>query len=166
MNHKPSHIRPTIKIGIIGIGSIGKGLLYQSHITQGIDCVAVCDINIYRCVDALKACELKYKSSTNQEALEDKIQKGLIGVCDDGMLLVKSENIEVLVEASSSIIPAGQFALKVLEQGKHLVLMNSEIDLIFGTLFSQLAKKKGVIYTSCDGDQYGVLKHLIVEIQS
>ena len=55
--------------------------------------------------------------------------------------------------------------VEALEQGKHLVLMNSEIDLIFGPLFSQVAKKNGVIYTSCDGDQYGVLKHLIVEIQ-
>ena len=44
--------------------------------------------------------------------------------------------------------------------------MNSEIDLIFGPLFSRVAKKNGVIYTSCDGDQYGALIHLIVEIQS
>ena len=44
--------------------------------------------------------------------------------------------------------------------------MNSEIDLIFGPSFSRVAKKNGVIYTSCDGDQYGVLKHVIVEIQS
>jgi len=166
MTHKPSNTNTPIKIGIIGIGSMGKGLLYQSHITPGIDCVAVCDISIDRCVDALKLCELKYKSVTNQEDLEDTIQKGLIGVCEDGKLLAESENIEVIIEASSSIIPAGQFALKALEQGKHLVLMNSEIDLIFGPLFSQVAKKNGVLYTSCDGDQYGVLKHLIVEIQS
>jgi len=166
MPHKQSNSNTPIKIGIIGIGSMGKGLLYQTHITPGIDCVAVCDININRCVDALKACELKYKSATNQNELEDTIQKGLIGVCEDGMLLAKSENIEVLIESSSSIMPAGQFALKALEQGKHLVLMNSEIDLIFGPLFSQVAKKNGVIYTSCDGDQYGVIKHLIDEIQS
>jgi len=31
-----------IRIGIIGMGSMGKGLLYQSHITPGIECVAVC----------------------------------------------------------------------------------------------------------------------------
>ena len=64
------------------------------------------------------------------------------------------------------IIPAGQFAVAALEHHKHLVLMNSEIDLIFGPLFAHLAKKNGVIYTSCDGDQYGVLKHLIDEVQS
>ena len=131
MTHKPSNTNTPIKIGIIGMGSMGKGLLYQSHITPGIDCVAVCDISIDRCVNALKLCELQYKSVTNQVDLEDTIQKGLIGVCEDGMLLSESENIEVLVEASSSIIPAGKFALKALEQGKHLVLMNSEIDLIF-----------------------------------
>jgi len=166
MTHKTSTTKTPIKIGIIGIGSMGKGLLYQSHITPGIDCVAVCDISIDRCVDALKLCELQYKIVTNQKDLEDTIQKGLIGVCEDGILLAESENIKVLVEASSSIIPAGQFAVSALAHEKNLVLMNSEIDLIFGPLFSQAAKKNGVIYTSCDGDQYGVLKHLIEEIQS
>jgi predicted homoserine dehydrogenase-like protein len=166
MTHKPSNTKNPIKIGIIGIGSMGKGLLYQSHITPGIDCVAVCDISIDHCVDALKLCELKYKSVTNQDDLEDTIQKGLIGVCEDGKLLAESENIDVLIEASSSIIPAGQFGVAALEHHKHLILMNSEIDLIFGPLFAHLAKKNGVIYTSCDGDQYGVLKHLIDEVQS
>jgi predicted homoserine dehydrogenase-like protein len=166
MTYKPSDPTSPIRIGIIGVGSMGKGLLYQSHITPGIDCVAVCDISIDRCVDALKLCELRYKIVANQADLGDTIKKGLIGVCEDGMLLAESEYIDAIIEASSSIIPAGQFALKALAQGKHLVLMNSEIDLIFGPLFSQAAKKNGVIFTSCDGDQYGVLKHLIVEIKS
>jgi predicted homoserine dehydrogenase-like protein len=94
MTRKLRNTKTPIKIGIIGIGFMGKGLLYQSHITPGIDCVAVCDISIDRCVDALKLCGSKYKSVTNQEDLEDTIQKGLIGVCEDGMLLAESENIE------------------------------------------------------------------------
>jgi predicted homoserine dehydrogenase-like protein len=43
--------------------------------------------------------------------------------------------------------------------------MNSEIDLIFGPLLLRLANEKGVVYTSCDGDQHGVLKHLVDEIR-
>ena len=166
MTHKTTKTNAPIKVGIIGIGSMGKGLLYQCHITPGIDCVAVCDINFNRCVDALTLCGLHYKKVIDQNELEDTIQNGLIGVCEDGTLLAKSENIDVIIEASSSIIPAGQYALTALEQGKHLVLMNSEIDLIFGPLFFQVAKKNGVMFTSCDGDQYGVLKHMIDEIQS
>ncbi|UCD49489.1 MAG: hypothetical protein JSW27_18395 [Phycisphaerales bacterium] len=34
-----------IRLAIIGIGSVGEGLLYQSSITAGMQCVAIADIN-------------------------------------------------------------------------------------------------------------------------
>ena len=39
--------------------------------------------------------------------------------------------------------------------------MNAEIDLIFGPYLMELARRQGVVCTSIDGDQYGVIKHLI-----
>src|SRR4030042_25312 len=42
------------RIGIIGIGSMGTGLLYQANITRGVDCVAISDIHIERCIEAAK----------------------------------------------------------------------------------------------------------------
>ena len=89
MTQKPINTKTSIKVGIIGTGSMGKGLVYQSHLSPGIDCVAVCDINIDSCVDALKLCDLEYKTVTKLDDLENTIQKGLIGVCEDGMLLAK-----------------------------------------------------------------------------
>jgi predicted homoserine dehydrogenase-like protein len=43
-------LRNPIQIGIVGIGSIGKGLLFQSHITRGIRCVAIADLRPERAV--------------------------------------------------------------------------------------------------------------------
>jgi predicted homoserine dehydrogenase-like protein len=43
--------------------------------------------------------------------------------------------------------------------------MNSEIDLIFGPYLTEKALENGVVYTSCDGDQYGVIKHLIDDLR-
>jgi len=43
--------------------------------------------------------------------------------------------------------------------------MNSEIDLIFGPYLLSLARANNVVYTSCDGDQYGVIKHLIDDLR-
>jgi len=34
-----------IRVAIIGIGSIGKGLVYQSHLTHNIRPVAIADLN-------------------------------------------------------------------------------------------------------------------------
>lgn len=44
-------------------------------------------------------------------------------------------------------------------------MMNAEADLIFGPHLMRLAKKNGVIYTSCDGDQPGCLRRLIDDVR-
>jgi len=154
-----------IKIGIIGIGAMGKGLLYQSHITSGIECAAVCDININRCTGALDMLHLPYKIVRNSGEMDEVIAGNMVAVCEDGHLISKCSSLDAVVEASNSIIPAVQYGIVALNNGKHLILMNSEIDLTFGPVLTKIAKENGVVCTSCDGDQYGVLKHLIDEIK-
>lgn len=44
-------------------------------------------------------------------------------------------------------------------------MMNAEADLIFGPYLMHLAQQKGVVYTSCDGDQPGCLRRLIDEVR-
>ncbi len=153
-----------IKIGIIGIGAMGKGLLYQSSITPGVRCVAVCDSVMVRCEDALKAMGIPYSVAAGRASMEGAIRRGQVAVCEDGMWVAQCESLDVVIEASNAIGPAVEFALAALEHGKHLVLMNSEIDLMFGPLLAQVARKRQLVCTSCDGDQYGVLKHLIDDL--
>lgn len=154
-----------IKVGIIGIGSMGKGLLYQSHITPGLECVIVCDTNVQRCIDVLNWLQLPYRMVSTVNAMNEAINRGLVAVCRDGELVSQCELIDAVVEASSSIGSAVRHALAALEHRRHLILMNSEIDLMFGPLFSHTAGERGVICTSCDGDQYGVMKHVIDDIR-
>ena len=73
--------------------------------------------------------------------------------------------MDVFIEASSSIIAGAQFCLTALEHHKHLVMMNAEIDLIFGPYLAQQAHWQEVVYTSCDGDQHGVIKRLVDDLQ-
>ncbi|MBI5897263.1 MAG: homoserine dehydrogenase [Desulfobacterales bacterium] len=164
MRNHASSDNTEIKIGIIGIGAMGKGLIYQSQITPGVRCVAVCDTSIERCTAALEWMKVPYAVVGSQAAMEDTIHQGEVAVCESGMWVAACEALDVVIEASSAIGPAVGFALAALEHGKHLVLMNSEIDLLFGPLLAQVARKRGLICTSCDGDQYGVLKHMIDDL--
>lgn len=154
-----------IRLGIIGAGSMGKGLLFQSHITPGVRCAAICDVKVERCTVALQQFGLAYKVVDSQSALEDSVRRQVIGVCASGSWLAECEGIDAIVEASSAVGPAAACGLLAMERGKHLILMNSEIDLMFGPLLHQEARRRGVVCTSCDGDQYGVLKNLIDDIQ-
>ncbi len=154
-----------VNIGIIGIGSMGRGLLYQSHITPGIKCVAVSDINVDRCTENLKWLGLDYRVVSTPAEMHSAIEQGLVAVCEDGLLLSRCAMIDALIESSNTIIPAAGFAIEALQNHRHLILMNSEIDLIFGPYLLSLARANNVVYTSCDGDQYGVIKHLIEDLR-
>jgi Predicted homoserine dehydrogenase len=144
---------------------MGKGIVFQSLITPGIKCVAVADIDIKKCINSLESTGQDYKIVHTIMEMHTAIEDGAVAICEDGELLARCGMVDILVEASNSIIPAAQFAITALRHNKHLILVNSEIDLIFGPYLLQLALQNNLIYTSCDGDQYGVIKHLIDEIQ-
>jgi predicted homoserine dehydrogenase-like protein len=157
--------RTVTTIAIVGMGAMGKGLLYQSTITPGIKCVAICDIDIRKCTDALEGLKLPFLVVTDLEGLRVASDKRVVAVCEDGRVIAEAEDVDVMIEATSSVGTAGWRALTALEHRKHVVLMNCEIDLIFGPFLSEIATRNGVVCTSCDGDQHGVLKHLIDDIR-
>ena len=83
----------------------------------------------------------------------------------DGQLNVLGEGVDVLIESSSAVSGGGHFATMALESGIHVVMMNAEADLIFGSYLMRLAAKNGVVYTTCDGDQPGVMQRLVREVR-
>lgn len=154
-----------IPIAIVGTGAMGKGLLYQSTITPGIRCVAIADVRIDAAIAAATHTGRPYRVVSSLAEMHGAIAEGAIAVADDGDLLARCELADALVEASSSITPAARFSITALEHGKHLVLMNSEIDLVFGPYLLELARRQRVTYSSCDGDQHGVIRRLVDELQ-
>jgi predicted homoserine dehydrogenase-like protein len=153
-----------IRVVIVGAGAMGRGLFYQCCRTPGIRCVGIADIEIERAqaCPAMMGCSSGVAGTAAE--VREALDRGVVAVCQDGMLLAEFEGADVLIEASNCIGPAARYAVTALEHRKHLVLMNSEIDLIFGPCLAELAHRSGVVYTSCDGDQHGVLKHLIDEL--
>ncbi len=158
-------LQKPIKVAIIGIGSMGKGLYYQGSITPGIETVAIADIKINKAVECAESFGKPYKIVDDIEGLHEAIDAGLLGICEDGELLAKSEAADVLLESSNAMGPGGRYAEIALNNGKHVIMMNAEADLIFGPYLMGLAQQNGLVYTSSDGDQPGVIRRLIDEIE-
>ena len=150
-----------IRIGIVGAGAMGRGLLYQSRATPGIECVAIADLEPAHAVAFAERLGIPYRVVDTSGAMHDVIRAGRLAICADGELVACCEAVGVFVESSNAILPAARFSISAIESGKHLVLMNSEIDLIFGPELLRLAKRHGVVYTSCDGDQHGVIRRIL-----
>ena len=159
------NLKKDIRFVLIGLGAMGKGLLYQSLVTPGIKCVALAEINIVGAIEFLRSLNIEYRTVQNLKELHETIQHGILAICEDGDILARCGSADILVESSSSISEAAKFSLRALQHQKHLVLMNAEIDLIFGPYLLEAAKKSGLVYTSCDGDQHSVIKRLADKIK-
>jgi predicted homoserine dehydrogenase-like protein len=160
-----SRLREPIRIGLIGMGAMGKGLLHQCRITPGLECVAMADLMPQKAAQCAEADGIPYRLARTPGEVSDAIRQGLTAICEDGELVAGCEGATVLVESSSAVGEAGHYAETALQTGKHLVMMNAEADLIFGPYLMQLAHDRGLVYTSCDGDQHGVIRHLVDSLE-
>jgi len=154
-----------IKFAQLGAGSMGKGMFYQSSITPGINCCAISDVKIDRAIDSVKYTNQEYRIVENRKELLNCIESDIIAVCENGMLLAECELFDAFLDVSNSIIEAASIDQKALENGMHLIMMNAEADLIYGPYFLKIANDNGLVYSSSDGDQPGVIKRLVNEME-
>ena len=154
-----------IRVGVIGVGNIGKGIVYQAGTTPGMDCVAIADTHLERATAWAASLGREHVVVESAAEMHAAIRGGSLAVCADGTLVAQCELVDVLVDSSSSIRGGLEFAQAAIAHHKHVVMMNSEADLIFGPSLLAKARQAGVVYTSADGDQHTVLKRLINEIE-
>lgn len=154
-----------IQIAVLGVGSIGKGLVFQSNITPRIQCAAIADIVVERAIACAEWLGLDYRLVNDLGSMHDAVRRGKLAVCEDGLLCAQCNEVDVLIEATNSISAGGEHALTALEHGQHVVMMNYEADLMFGPFLLSRARKHGLVYTGCDGDQPAVVKRLTDELR-
>lgn len=157
-------LKSEIKVAIIGIGSIGKGLVYQCHLTPGIKPVVICDIRIEKAIQTAEWIKADYKVVNSVKELNETLQSGKVAVCDNGELAASSEQVDVLIEASNAILQGAKHVLKGIEFGQHIVMMNYEAEMMYGPYLLKKATEAGVVYTCADGDQPTVIKTLVDEM--
>lgn len=134
-----------IRVGLVGAGLMGRGIAHQIARTPGM--------------------KLSWIASRRPEkAKELAIETGAEKSGGDACRMILNHPIDVVVEASNQIWAAYHHAHTALENGAHVVLMNAEVDLVFGPLLNRLAAAKGLVCTSDAGDQHGVLARMIDEV--
>jgi predicted homoserine dehydrogenase-like protein len=154
-----------IRVAVIGIGSIGKGLVYQLNATPGMRPVALADIHINKAIDCAKWLQLDYKVVNSISDLNYAVQLGKVAITDDGELLASSGLVHVLIESSNAVLPGALHALRGIQNHQHVVMMNFEAEMMYGPMLLKQAQYEGVVYTCADGDQPTVLKKMIDDIE-
>ena len=152
-----------IRVGMIGSGFMGQGLANQIiNSVPGMRLSAVYGRRLERAVHVYRYSDPEADPVvvTAQGELEDAIRVGRPVVTDDPMLLARSEQIDCLVDVTGSVELGARVVLEAFAHGKHVVLMNAELDATIGPILQVYAGRSGVILSACDGDEPGVQMNL------
>jgi predicted homoserine dehydrogenase-like protein len=95
--------------------------------------------------------------------LDEAIRAGRRAVTDDPAAVCEAASVEVVVEATGEVEFGSTVGLQAIQNGKHLVLVNAELDATLGPILKVYADQAGVVLTDTDGDQPGVLMNLVRE---
>ena len=146
-----------IRVGMIGAGFMGHGLLNQIvNSVPGERLVAVYNRHLEKAIDAYRYAGLEPVTVESQNQLEDAIAAGRAAVTEDWTLLTRSSQIDALVDVTGAVEFGARMAMDAFEHGKHVILMNAELDATIGPILHRNARRAGVIISACDGDQPGV----------
>ena len=152
-----------VRAGLVGCGQMGSGLVHVTHQMQGLETVAIADVDVARVLRVLSELGIPETAVcvTNDEgAAEDAVRSGRYLVTEDALLLARLPSLDAVVEATGSTEVGAQVAWACIGQRKHVVMLNVETDVTVGPLLYRMAQQAGSVYTVASGDEPGVCKML------
>jgi predicted homoserine dehydrogenase-like protein len=150
---------PPIRVGMIGAGFMASGVLLQINSVHRdtMRVVAVANRTAAKAVQAYaQAGQPDAALCDSGPALARAIEAGRAAVTEDPLLVATSSHVDVLLEVTGAVEEAIAPVLAAIEHGKHVALMNPELDGTLGPLLKHKADRAGVVFTDVDGDQPGV----------
>lgn len=151
-----------IRVGLVGAGFMGRGLVNQIvNSTPGMDVVAIANRTVATGVRAYTEAGLEPVEVSSTAQVEAMIAKGVPAVLGDAFALLAAENIDVLVDVTGAVEFGARVTVAAIERGLPVVTMNAELDGTVGPLLAHRARAAGVVLTGVDGDQPGVQANLL-----
>ena len=151
-----------VRVAMVGAGFMGRGIALQiQNYVPGIELVAISNRHLAGAKKAYREAAVNDCSVVETTAqIEEVISRGRYAVTEDAMLLCEAQGIDAIIEVTGAVEFGAQVALKAIEHGKHVILMNAELDGTIGPILKVYADKAGVVITNADGDQPGVIMNL------
>jgi predicted homoserine dehydrogenase-like protein len=138
-----------VRVGLIGAGKFGSMFLAQVPTTPGIQVAAIADLSPDR---ARAAC---------RRVGWDDSRIAATRFLEDAAAMTELPDIEVVVEATGHA-PAGlAHARAAIRNGKHIVMVNVEADVLAGVALAREAAAAGVVYSMAYGDQPALICEMV-----
>lgn len=165
--HKRQEAGDPVRVGLIGSGFAGQGFVDQvmDH-TPGMTISVVANRTLAGAAQAFSQIGIHDVDVVSTQAeLDSSIAARRPAITDDPSLVYENGQVEAVVEATGEIEFGAHNAVGAIANGKHLVLLNAELDCTLGPILKKRADSAGVVFTDADGDQPGVLMNLAREAE-
>ena len=138
-----------VKVALIGAGKFGSMFLSQVPSTTGIEVLVIADL---KPDNAVKACK-------NVGWSDDLINKTKF--VDTGADAIKLNEVEVVIEATGFPAAGIEHARQAFQNGKHIIMVNVEADVLAGAALAKEANSVGVVYSMAYGDQPALTAEIV-----
>ena len=153
-----------ITIGLAGAGQMGTDIIVQVALMPGLRIGAISEIRTDNAVNAAVMAGHRREDiviANSAMAIDSAIESGKLAITEDLNALARAGRIDVIIDATGNPNIGSLFALEVMKNGKHIVMLNVEADITIGRLLHEEAKKNGVVYTGAAGDEPACTLELI-----
>ncbi len=152
-----------IRVALVGAGYSGRTIAYQ--IVQSCSWLRLAAI-FNRTIDKARLAYVAAGISNAQTvetsvALDEAIQRQRYAVTDDASVVCEAEGIEAIIESTGTVDFGAEVVLRAARNGKHIILMNAELDSTLGPILKTYAERGGVVYTNSDGDEPGLAMNTV-----
>ncbi|AUH32836.1 NAD(P)H-dependent oxidoreductase [Paracoccus tegillarcae] len=149
-----------VRVGLIGAGKFGSMFLAQVRHVPGMHLMGLADLSPERARAALTATGWDTEAATTTD-FSQALRDGTICITDDPEALIRADGVDVVIDATG--IPAAgiRHALLAAEQGRHMVMVNVEADVLAGPYLARQFAQAGLVYSMAYGDQPALVCEMI-----
>ncbi len=151
-----------VRVALVGAGFMGRGVALQiCTAVKGMQVVAIANRTLEGAQRAYREAGVEGVRVVETVAqLERAIETGAPTVTEDALLPCRAAGVDAIVELTGTVEHAARVTLEAIAHRKHVVLMNPEVDGTIGPILKTYEDRAGVVLTSADGDQPGVMMNL------
>ena len=138
-----------VKVALIGAGKFGSMFLSQVPTTQGLEVAVIADLKPENAINACK----------NVGWSDELINKTKF--VDEAIKAIRLSEVDVVVEATGFPAAGIEHAREAFQNGKHIIMVNVEADVLAGAALVKEARSAGVVYSMAYGDQPALTAEIV-----
>ncbi|ASN04377.1 NAD(P)H-dependent oxidoreductase [Virgibacillus necropolis] len=152
-----------IKVGLVGAGQMGRGMISQIEGMKGMRVVITADLMVENVENAYKNAGIDAAdivNTTDVYKASEAVRNNQVIATSDIKLVTSLPEVDVVVDATGVPNIGAEIAWDTILNKKHIVMLNVEADVTVGPLLKKMADASGVVYTGSAGDEPGAIMEL------